>query len=540
MTRRNLARSGAALRAVRAEPESITRRVAVYTRRSTDEEHQPYSIEAQTLRLDAYIASQPGWVKTATFTDNASAKDTHRPGLRAALAAAKSGRIDILLVLKVDRFSRRQRDLVSLVEQLTSLNVAFVSATEAFDTSTPAGRAMLQMLGTFAEFEREMIIDRVIAGMERHAAAGRWPGGVRPDGYHLDPTTKRLVVDEERAVLVREIFDLYTRKRLGTAAIATELNRRGLGTRTGRPWSPHTIRWLLTNPAYLGQVTFRDTVVQHAHPAIIDQVTFATAEQLLTARGEARSQRAASNSDYHLTGRIRCPHCHKGFIGTAAHGRTKTYRYYTCWTRARYGPTTCNADRINADAADQALFANLADFYRHHRHLIAEAASEADTARHAAADRHRSELTAVEKEITRTATAADRYLTAFEDNTLDPALLQDRLIALRARTAHLHARRDELTDLLDQTPTMPTNHDLDALADHIDRIIDHGTTAMRKALIEQLIEEIQILGPGQIRPIYRVPRLAKGTEPAAEDGTTVRPMGNLVGDTGIEPVTPAV
>jgi site-specific DNA recombinase len=155
------------------------RRVAVYTRRSTDEEHQPYSIEAQTVRLDSYIASQPGWVKTATFSDNASAKDTHRPGLRAALAAARSGRIDVLLVLKVDRFSRRQRDLVALVEELTGLGVAFVSATEAFDTSTPAGRAMLQMLGTFAEFEREMIID------------GSWPGWNAtplPDAGSADPT----------------------------------------------------------------------------------------------------------------------------------------------------------------------------------------------------------------------------------------------------------------------------------------------------------------------------------------------------------------
>jgi Resolvase, N terminal domain len=127
-----------------AEVSETVRRVVVYTRRSTDEEHQPYSIEAQTLRLDSYIASQPGWVKTATFSDNASAKDTRRPGLRAALAAARSGRIDVLLVLKVDRFSRRQRDLVALVEELTTLGVAFVSATEAFDTSTPAGRDRLQ------------------------------------------------------------------------------------------------------------------------------------------------------------------------------------------------------------------------------------------------------------------------------------------------------------------------------------------------------------------------------------------------------------
>jgi site-specific DNA recombinase len=167
------------------------------------------------------------------------------------------------------------------------------------------------MLGTFAEFEREMIIDRVVAGMERHAAAGRWPGGVHPDGYHLDPDSKRLVVDQDRAVLVREIFDLYTHRRLGTRAIAVELNRRGLRTRTGRPWSAHTIRWLLTNPAYLGHVTFRDTVVPHAHPTIVEQVTFTTAERLLAARGETRTRRAANSSDYHLIGRIRCPHCGK-------------------------------------------------------------------------------------------------------------------------------------------------------------------------------------------------------------------------------------
>jgi site-specific DNA recombinase len=224
--------------------------------------------------------------------------------------------------------------------------------------------------------------------MERHAAAGRWVGGPHPDGYRLNPETKRLAIDEERAPVVREIFTLYTRKRLATRAIANLLNERGSRTRTGGPWSAHTIRWLLTNPAYLGQVTFRDTTVQHAHEPIIDQAVFNAAGRLLAARGEARTHRAASSSEYHLTGRIRCPRCGKGFIGTAAHGRSKIYRYYTCWTRARYGTSTCNADRLNADAADQALFVNLAVFYRDHRDLIAAAATEADTARHAATDRH--------------------------------------------------------------------------------------------------------------------------------------------------------
>jgi hypothetical protein len=117
-----------------------------------------------------------------------------------------------------------------------------------------------------------------------------------------------------------------------------------------------------------------------------------------------------------------------------------------------------------------------------------------------------SELTAVEKEITRTGTALDRYPTAFENNTLDSALLQDRLAALRAKTTQLQARRDDLTDLLGRAPAMPSDDELDALADHIDDILMRGTLAQRKAVIEQLIEAIQIVGPSRIRPIYRIPR----------------------------------
>jgi site-specific DNA recombinase len=146
----------------------------------------------------------------------------------------------------------------------------------------------------------------------------------------------------------------------------------------------------------------------------------------------------------------------------------------------------------------------------------------------------------VEKEITRTGTAIDRYLTAFENSTLDPALLQDRLTALRAKTEQLQARRDELVGLLDQAPAMPSGDELDALADHIDDVLERGTPAQRKALIEQLVHEIQIVGPSRIRPIYRIPRRNQDTEPGADDGTTVRTMGNLVGDTGIEPVTSSV
>ncbi len=182
----------------------------------------------------------------------------------------------------------------------------------------------------------------------------------------------------------------------------------------------------------------------------------------------------------------------------------------------------------------------LTAFYRGQRQLIAAAANQADTARHAAADRHRSVLTAVEKEITRTGTAIDRYMTAFENNTLDPMLLQDRLTALRAKTTQLQARRDEFTELLDQASAAPSDDQLDHLAEHIDAILDHGSPAQRKALIEQLVHEIQIVGPSRIRPIYRIPRRSQHPEQGPDDQRAVRTMGNLVGDAGIEPATSSV
>jgi len=125
-------------------------RVAIYTRRSTDEANQPFTIEVQQSKLDAYVASQDGWTIVARYCDDASGATTDRPGLGQALAAARAGGFDVLLVYRVDRFSRRIRDLVVLLDELDSSGVAFRSATEPFDTSTPVGRMLVHMLGVFA------------------------------------------------------------------------------------------------------------------------------------------------------------------------------------------------------------------------------------------------------------------------------------------------------------------------------------------------------------------------------------------------------
>ncbi|WP_245848703.1 recombinase family protein [Lentzea kentuckyensis] len=339
---------------------------------------------------------------------------------------------------------------------------------------------LVQMLGMFAQFERDTIIDRVIAGMERKHAKGKWKGGRRPFGYQVDKTNHTLVVDEHEAVIVRLIFGLYTKDRLGSRAIAKILNDRGHRTSCGGKWSGYQVLRALNNRVYLGELTFRETTVTDTHVPIIDLTVWEQAQAILDARGESHAHRAASGSDYVLTGRLRCPKCGKATIGTRATGRNRTYRYYTCWNLARYDASKCDFKRLNADAVDAAVLDALATFYRTQHALIADAIAHEQKQHQAAnADRH-AELTTIDNQITKTGQAIDHHLTAFERGTMDEELVADRLTELRAKTKQLRTRRNQLTLALDDEPTTPVPATLTAVANHIAEIITRAATTRPK------------------------------------------------------------
>lgn len=361
-----------------------------------------------------------------------------------ALQAAKAGLIDVLLVYRVDRFSRSLRDTVTLLDELDAAGVAFRSATEPFDTSNPMGRILLQLLSMFAQFERDVLIDRVIAGMERKAAQGKWRGGQHPFGYLVDKATNFLIPNTSEEAVVRLIFNLYVNERIGTRAIATVLNDRGHRTAAGGIFSGHQVLRALTNRVYLGEISFRDIVVEKCHPPLIEADTWDRVQRLVKCRSESHAYRAAGGSDYIATGRLTCPKCGKPMIGTRATGRTHTYRHYTCWNRSRYGTTKCDADRINADALDTAVLDAIASFYQI-QHVLTEeavnAAREAYTASHCTLA---AELTAVQAEIRRTTSKIDKYLSAFEGGTLTSEDVSGRLAALKTTGTQLSRRRGEL------------------------------------------------------------------------------------------------
>lgn len=500
-------------RATATLPVGAPRRIAVYVRRSTDDEHQPFSIDAQLAKLGSYIDSQPGWTLAATYSDDASGATTDRPGLKQALNAAHAGRYDVLLVYRVDRFSRRLTDMMTLVEELDQAGVAFCSATEHFDTSTPMGRMFLQLLGMFAEFERSTIIDRVISGMSAKAGKGKWTGGTRPYGYQVDREQDRFAPHPQEAPILKEIFDLYTKGRLGTRSIANHLNARGLRNRAGKPWSGHNIGRIIVNPVYLGEVHFRDIITPDAHGPLIDAATFTTAERLLGARGTTQTQRAASGSDYHCTGLINCPDCGRKYVGASAHGRNSTYRYYICHTRNRYGTTAgCAAGRIDPDDLDTAVLDAIIDTYTTRTDLLTDAVDRAQRHHHDSHAHRRAEFATTETEITTARAAIDRYLIAFEKGTMNDTTCAARIAALETRLVQLEADRDRLNDLINTAPTGPTPQVIDSLRRQIRTIKTSGTPAQRKELIESMIHEIRIDGDS-VYPVFRLPAEDDETPP---------------------------
>ncbi len=517
-------------------------RVATYTRRSTDDGNQPYTIDAQDTRLSAYVASQPGWRVVRKYSDDASGATTERPELKKAMAAAQNGLFDVLLVYRVDRFSRNLRDMVVLLDDLDEAGVIFRSATEPFDTSTPMGRMLVQMLGMFAQFERDTIIDRVIAGMERKAAKGKWKGGKRPFGYRVDPATHVLVIDEHEAAVVRTLFDLYTTNRTGARSVASTLNDRGHRTTTGGLWSGHQVLRALSNRTYLGELTFRGHTVTGSHEPIIDTEQWERAQTILQSRAENPAHRAASGSDYMLTGRIRC---HRAMVGTRATGRSRTYRYYTCWNTTRYNSSKCDFPRLDADAVDNAILDSLASFYRTQRTLLDDAINAARKHHQAAHTDRRAELDTIDAELAKTNKAIDRYLAAFESGTLDDTLLAERLTQLRTKTTQLRTRHDELTMAMEDEPQVPESKTLDQVADAIGDIIRAGNHNQAKALIEALIDKVTIIAPDRLVPVFRVPTTTDPQPIRAEKEETapegaVRIPTTLVELRGLEPLTPTL
>jgi site-specific DNA recombinase len=498
-------------------------RVATYTRISTDEERQPNSLEAQRVRLDSFVSSQPEWQINLRYEDQFTGTVIDRPALSRLLRDAKRGRFDVLLVYRVDRLARSIRGLAQIVDELDQAGVIFRSATEPFDTGTPAGRMMVQMLGVFAEFERALIVERILAGLERKAARGGWCGGRRPYGYDIAADRDHLERNPTEAPLVPVIFDHYVNRQLGSSATAKWLNTNGYRTKNGRLWNHGSVLTVIRNRAYIGEIYYRGSWYPAPHEPIVPRELFDRAQMILKERGEDQSQRRSNASEYLLTSRVRCGRCGQAYIGTAAHGRNGRYTYYTCFTRHRYGTEHCANDRLPAEKLEQAVTRQLWKVLNDDD-LLASAIEHAYTQLTQRDGEHEDELTGVQHKLTETRTAMDRYFQAFEHGTMPEDTCAPRIHALSEQTKALEARSSELATLADSEPVQRIGEaDLDTIRQRVRAALDDGGPMRVKAILQELTDEIRVDGRDALEPTFLVP--------------AVRPPSGSMEPGGIEPPT---
>lgn len=273
-------------------------RCAIYTRKSSEEglEQEFNSLDAQREACAAYIASQrhEGWKLLATRYDDGglSGGTLERPALQRLFSDIDAGRADMVVVYKIDRLTRSLADFARLVERLEEAKCSFVSVTQSFNTSSSMGRLTLNVLLSFAQFEREVTAERIRDKIAASKKKGLWMGGTVPLGYdrHPDPNTRELVVKEDEAQTVRRLFALYAElgclRRFTEAAaregLCSKRRVRADGTLNGgRPLSRGQIHYLLRNPVYRGQIRHKQKTWPGQHDAIVDEVLWGEVQDKL-------------------------------------------------------------------------------------------------------------------------------------------------------------------------------------------------------------------------------------------------------------------
>ena len=346
-------------------------RCAIYTRKSSEEglEQDFNSLHAQREACSAYILSQAseGWsLQPGEYDDGGLSGGTlERPALKRLLADIAAGKIDIVVVYKVDRLTRSLLDFSKLVEAMDKAGTSFVSVTQSFNTTTSMGRLTLNMLLSFAQFEREVTAERIRDKIAASKAKGMWMGGTPPLGYAPDGRTLRIV--EEHSELIRDIFCRYLRTG-NVRLVKDQLDEEGItvperSTSTGRsmggvPFTRGQIYKILANPMYLGEIHHKGTVYDGLHAAIIQRDMWEYAQAKLSEHQQGTQRAITVRSPSLLAGRV-FDEAGEPLVATHACKGTVRYRYYVSRSLQHEPKNKANGWRIPAMELEKAVLEHL-------------------------------------------------------------------------------------------------------------------------------------------------------------------------------------
>lgn len=313
------------------------KRVFIYVRVSTQHQaEEGYSIPQQIERLKKYCEAM-GWILVKIYTDDGySGGSMERPALEQMIKDIKAGHADIVLVDKLDRLSRSQFDTLYLIQKVFDVNnVGFVSRAEAFDTSTPFGKAMVGILAVFAELERSRIKERMMDGQEGRAKEGKYRGGgFVPIGY--DRINGELEINAYEAMQVREAFEMFN-NRVPVFRIMTIMNNKGYRTKYGE-WKEMTLRGMFSRRIYIGEIVHKGKTYKGQHTAIIEMEVFEKAQKIVAERSIQHENRKIGRAyKSPLGGIIYCGQCGSRYhFRSGANNKDGSRRnYYICYSRSK-------------------------------------------------------------------------------------------------------------------------------------------------------------------------------------------------------------
>ena len=469
-------------------------RVALYIRVSTKEQAlEGYSIGEQTERLTKF-AEAHDWCIVKIYTDAGhSGADCNRPALQDMLKDIRAGKIDKVLVYKLDRLSRSQKDTLKLIEdEFLPHNTDFESMSEKLDTSTPQGRLFLGILAAFAQLEREMIKERMSMGLEARIKEGKWRGGCNPPfGYTYDAEEKKLVIHEYEAMIIKKLFqDASEGKPLH--GISTEMLNAGYTLRNGK-MDIRNMRYILRNKTYCGYLKLKDEWIKGLHDGIVDEETFDKVQEALDITKqkfeELGLKTGVEAQSTNLGGLLYCKRCgakySKSQTGTAQYG----YHFnYACYSRHKKVKSmikdpNCKNKNYRVNVLDDIVFSEIKKLKIDPDYMkqIKKDNAKTDEAQ---------QIHAIESQIKTINGQLSRFMDLYGLGRYDLDELDAKTQPLADQKLKL---QKELEKLKDDSKTM-TESEVIKLVESFEEALAHGDLYDRRSIIEALIKKIVIDG----------------------------------------------
>ena len=504
--------------------------IAIYCRVSTEEQSENgYSIDEQERLLEEWCKKM-GYVIYKCYSDRGiSGKNIKdRPALKELLSDAKAGKFDMVISWKINRVSRKLEDVLKIVNLLEKNNITFKSYSEPFETDTPAGRMQFQMMALIGEFERGTIAQNVKMGMIAKAKSGNWCGG-RVLGYDLVPNNSpeeekkgknKLEINEKEAEIVRFIFNEYSKGK-GYKAITNQINKLGYKTKKGNNFSVGSIRDILTNPVYIGEIRYnvrqnwsekrRRNInpnpirVKGKHEAIIDRELWDKVQLILESKKGKPSR--IYDGEYPLTGILRCPKCGAGMVisrttNTLADGTKRRIAYYCCGNWKNKGTSVCNSNTIRVDKANEYVFKKIEELVSNEA-MIKAVVKNINKERKDKVKPAKRLLGDIDKELEKLDKRKRKIFEAYEDDILTKEEFQTRKNELNEKIRILEEEKKPLLNTISEevSEEIPYEFIKDILMNFSKILNSSVSREQQKKLLHMIISEITMNESREIESI---------------------------------------